>query len=195
MTRIDVIRHGEPIGGRRYRGHGIDDPLSDTGWQQMWAAVNTAGPWDLIVSSPLSRCADFATALAERQHIEYSLVDALKEIGFGDWEGKTPDQINAEDPQALQRFSTDPVHNRPRGAESLEDFSSRVWNAYQDIARLHVGKHILIVAHAGVARAIIANVLRMSLDDVYSRLQIEYAAAVSTLIESPGATPKLLVSA
>ena len=35
-TVIDLIRHGEPVGGRRYRGH-IDDPLSERGWQQMWS--------------------------------------------------------------------------------------------------------------------------------------------------------------
>ena len=37
-TLIDMIRHGEPVGGRRYRGQ-IDDPLSEKGWRQMWAAV------------------------------------------------------------------------------------------------------------------------------------------------------------
>ena len=34
-TTIDLIRHGEPVGGRAYRGHNIDDPLSDKGWQQI----------------------------------------------------------------------------------------------------------------------------------------------------------------
>ena len=37
-TVIDLIRHGEPEGGKRYRGQ-IDHPLSATGWQQMWDAV------------------------------------------------------------------------------------------------------------------------------------------------------------
>lgn len=35
-TLIDLIRHGEPAGGRRYRGHGLDDPLTEKGWSQMW---------------------------------------------------------------------------------------------------------------------------------------------------------------
>ena len=37
-TTIDLIRHGEPVGGRKYRGQ-IDDPLSDKGWTQMRQAV------------------------------------------------------------------------------------------------------------------------------------------------------------
>lgn len=194
MTRIDVIRHGEPVGGRRYRGHGVDDPLSDKGWQQMWAAAIEPTPWDLIITSPLLRCADFASALAKRDHIKCIVVDAVKEIGFGEWEGRTPAEIIANDPNALERFIEDPVHNRPEGAESLADFSARVWRAYLDIAREYQDKHILIVAHAGVARAVIANVLQMPMDLAYSRLKIEYAAVVSTLIEKPGAAPKLHIT-
>ena len=43
-TIIDLIRHGEPEGGRAFRGHSIDDPLSEKGWQQMW---------DVLAKSPL----------------------------------------------------------------------------------------------------------------------------------------------
>lgn len=193
-TRIDIIRHGEPVGGRRYRGYGVDDPLTETGWQQMWASIPAHAGWDVIISSPLLRCSDFARALAARNNTPIEIIDNMKEIGFGEWEGKTPDEIIAADALALERFYADPIHNRPEGAESLEGFSARVWQSYAEIASQHSNKHILIVAHAGVARAVIANVLRMSLDDVYSRLKIEYGAVVSTLIDKDGAPPKLLAA-
>ena len=194
MTKIDVMRHGEPDGGRRYRGYGINDPLTDKGWQQMWGAISDQPPWDLIVSSPLSRCLDFSLALSERENIPCIVEDNMKEIGFGVWEGLTPEDILAEDSEALNHFYADPVNNRPEGAEGLEVFSRRVWDAYQSIASKHEGKHILIVGHAGVVRAIAANVLKMSLDNVYSRLGVEYAAVISTVIneDSP---PKMLIRA
>lgn len=183
MTQIDIIRHGEPEGGHRYRGYSIDDPLTEKGWQQMWAAVPENPGWDLIVSSPLARCLDFSNALAEKLGIPNIINEQMKEIGFGAWEGLTPEEIISADPEALNRFYQDPINNRPEGAEPLGTFSTRVWSAYEKIATEHVGKHILIVGHAGVARAITANVLDMSLDDVYSRLKIEYAAIISTIIE------------
>lgn len=192
MTRIDVIRHGEPLGGRRYRGHGIDDPLSETGWQQMWAAMPEQADWDLIITSPLARCLDFALALGEKLDVPVSVNDDMKEIGFGSWEGLTPDEIVAADAHALERFYHDPINNRPEGAEPLELFSDRVWRAYQSIADTHKGEHVLIVAHAGVARAVAANILEMPLHDVYSRLKIEYAAIISTLIEG-SAPAKMLI--
>ena len=191
-TYIDVIRHGEPVGGRRYRGYSIDDPLTEKGWTQMRAAVPETPKWQHIVSSPLKRCLEFSQELANDLHITYSIDENIKEIGFGDWEGKTPEEILAEDSEALNHFYQDPVHNRPRGAEPLETFSERVWTAYQTILQEHQGKHVLIVAHAGVARAITANILKMSLDDVYSRLKIEYGAIICSSVDE-GLPPKLVI--
>jgi alpha-ribazole phosphatase len=54
---LDFMRHGEPVGGRKYRGQ-LDDPLSEKGWEQMRAAVGEAWPWTRIVSSPLLRCSE-----------------------------------------------------------------------------------------------------------------------------------------
>ena len=193
-TQIDVMRHGEPEGGRRYRGYGVNDPLTEQGWQQMWGAISDQPPWDVIVSSPLARCLDFSQALAEKTDAPCIVEDAMKEIGFGVWEGLTPEEILADDSEALNHFYKDPVNNRPEGAEGLEAFSKRVWDAYQAIAETHKGKHILVVGHAGVSRAIAANVLQMSLDDVYSRLGVEYASIVSTVINE-GCPPKMLIRA
>ncbi len=191
-THIEVIRHGEPVGGRRYRGHGVDDPLTETGWQQMWDAVAGRPAWQHVATSPLSRCSEFAQQLSKKLKIGYSVDDRFKEIGFGEWEGLTPDEILSRDSEALDHFYRDPVRNRPAGAEPLEAFSARVWEAYNDIARKHEGESVLIVGHAGVIRAITANVLGMSLDHVYSNLKIEYGGIVSSMIE-PGKHPKMLI--
>jgi alpha-ribazole phosphatase len=187
------MRHGEPVGGRRYRGYSVDDPLTDTGWKQMRAAVPENPSWTQIVSSPLKRCLEFSQELADELQIPYRIEDNLKEIGFGDWEGKTPDEILAEDSEALKHFYQDPVNNRPDGAEPLDTFSLRVWQAYQDVAEQHKNQHVLIVAHAGVARAISANILQISLDKVYSRLRIEYGAIIHSCIEGD-APPRILIT-
>ena len=181
-TCIDIIRHGEPEGGQRYRGHSVDDPLSKLGWQQMWDAVPDKPNWDHIITSPLSRCQKFAEALAETAGIGFSVEDNLKEIGFGSWEGRTPDDIKANEGDALQSFIQDPVNHRPEGAEPLDSFADRVWNVYQSVSTQHRGEHVLIVAHAGVIRAITSKILGMSLDDVYSSLKIEYAAIATTRV-------------
>lgn len=165
-TVIDLIRHGEPVGGRRYRGH-IDDPLSDRGWQQMWSAVENPGSWDRIISSPLVRCSAFARALAEKLGTPYHEDKRLMEVGFGDWEGLTGEQLRLRDPQILARFYLDPARQRPQDAERLEDFQSRVSAVFEDIHRAHAGRRVLLVTHAGVIRAVIAHVVRAPVSALY----------------------------
>lgn len=173
-TIIDLIRHGEPVGGRAYRGHNIDDPLSEKGWQQMWQAVGDQCPWQQIISSPLSRCLSFARALAEDNQLPVETIENFKEVGFGSWEGLTPDQIKEKNLAEYTAFYQDPVHNRPPGAEDLDEFYTRVNTALDNTVTNHQGKHILVVAHAGVIRAMIARTLHASRIGMY-KIKIENA--------------------
>jgi probable phosphoglycerate mutase len=156
---IDFIRHGEPEGGRVYRGHGVDDPLSETGWAQMWMALGEGCPWTQIVSSPLRRCRAFAECLAARHGLSLMVDERLREVGFGAWEGRTPDEIRASNPGEYAAFFCDPVRNRPPGAESLEAFFARVAAALGDVAREYADRQVLMITHAGVIRAVLAHVL------------------------------------
>ncbi|MBI3776059.1 MAG: histidine phosphatase family protein, partial [Gammaproteobacteria bacterium] len=129
VTTVDLIRHGEPVGGRKYRGR-TDDPLSDKGWMQMRAAVGDACPWETIVSSTLSRCAAFAQELSQRHALPLSFDARLMEIGYGVWEGRTAAELQSEDPVAFAQFFDDPVAYRPAGAEALVEFRDRVIDAW-----------------------------------------------------------------
>jgi probable phosphoglycerate mutase len=158
-TVIDFMRHGKPTGTSTYRGHGIDDPLSETGWEQMWATVGDQCPWTQIVTSPLSRCRAFAEALAERHALPVSVEDRFKEVGFGSWEGRAREEIQASNAAEYAAFYRDPVNCRPPGAEPLGTFFERVSQAYEDLIRQFAGQQILVVGHAGVIRAMFAHVL------------------------------------
>lgn len=171
---VDVLRHGEPVGGRRYRGNGIDDPLSRAGEAQMWRAVGELRPWDRIVSSPMRRCHDFAQALAAEMGLAVAVEPRFREVGFGAWEGRTADQVRAADPEGFERFYRDPLRCRPPGAEPLEDFTARVGAAFEALAADGGGRHVLVVAHAGVIRASVARVLGLPLERLY-RIAVPYA--------------------
>ena len=173
-TIIDLIRHGEPAGGSRYRGNRIDDPLSEKGWSQMWTAVENAPAWQQIITSPLQRCRAFADALAEKQGIPSQVDQRLKEIGFGAWEGQTRQQIQERNQAEYDNFYRDPVNNRPGGAEPLDVFIERTGHALEDAVRNHTGSHILIVAHAGVIRALITGALGANPGSMY-RINIKNA--------------------
>lgn len=152
------MRHGETAGGNRYCGQ-TDVPLSPAGWAQMQSAVGERCEWDVVISSPLIRCRAFAEQLAARHGLPLELDARLREIGFGAWEGHTADEIDAEQPGALMAYYADPELRTPPGGEALTAFRQRVATAWQELLHHQSGRRTLVVAHAGVIRAILALVL------------------------------------
>ena len=105
QTTVDFLRHGEATGGSYYRGS-TNDPLTELGWKQMKRAV-VKQSWDHIISSPLERCLDFAHYTSRQTSIPLSIKPDWQEINFGEWEGKTAEQINQDD---LISFYQDPIN-------------------------------------------------------------------------------------
>lgn len=182
ITTLDFLRHGEPVGGKKYRGQ-IDDPLSEKGWAQMRAATAGEWQWTAIVSSPLSRCKDFAQWLSETLSLPVQFDARLAEVGFGAWEGQTAEQLKQHDPDCIFNFKRDPVGNRPEGAEALADFHARVAAAYEDMQQGHAGQHVLVVAHAGVIRMVICHALGLPPEQAY-RINVGSAGMARIRIEN-----------
>ena len=175
---IEFIRHGLPVGGNLYRGSRIDDPLSERGWQQMWQAMGADNQWDLVFTSPLVRCRAFADEFAQRHGLECRIEPDLTEVGFGDWEGKNRRQLISADRQAFERFYQDPLRYLPVGAEPLPQLTRRVGAVFDRLSTEHGDKRVLVVAHAGVMRAVICHVLELPVRSMY-RIKIDNAARLS----------------
>ncbi len=173
LTTVDFLRHGEVEGDAVFRGS-TDDPLSNTGWQQLNNSV-TKQHWDHIISSPLKRCLDFAQHFSEQSSTSLNIDSNWQEISFGDWEGKTAEQIEQTFPNALALFYKDPLTNTPEKAESFIDFQSRINLAWEDIIRLHPNKHILVVTHAGVIRCLFLLLLKLPVANMFT-IQVDHAS-------------------
>lgn len=194
-TVIDLIRHGEPIGGHIYRGQ-LDHALTEKGWQQMRSAVAGHEPWQQIVTSPLSRCAEFANELGQRLTIPVQSQADFMEIAFGDWEGKSAQQLEIENKAEFYAFYDDPVNNTPPQAELLLAFEQRVISAWTALLKQYQDKHILLVGHAGMMRMIISHILQMPLEAMY-RIHIPHAGISRISVTNDGARayPQLLFHA
>jgi alpha-ribazole phosphatase/probable phosphoglycerate mutase len=176
---VDLLRHGEPEGGKRYRGI-TDDPLSTLGWQQMWAAADRHQQWEKIISSPLSRCRDFSLALAEKRQLPTFENTGLREIHFGDWEGRSPTQLWQTDKTQYGDFLQDPLSNPPPAGESLQHFSQRVTQAWQQIVDELDTTHTVLIIHGGTIRAILHHLLCIPLSSI---MKIEVPFACITRLE------------
>ena len=173
-TTIELLRHGELEGGDIFRGS-TDDALTDNGWQQMVSALGDKNEWDIIITSSLSSCREFAEVIAQEEEIDLEVNKQLTEIDFGDWEDQTLDDIMKADSVLLKSWWQSPTQVTPPNGEDFHDFRSRVLKAFKEMLREYKGKNILIITHSGVIRIILMSILGMQ-DESLFRLNVDYAS-------------------
>ncbi|GLZ88387.1 hypothetical protein Pres01_44380 [Metapseudomonas resinovorans] len=154
--KLDLLRHGETERGGGFRGS-LDDALTDTGWSQMRAGIVGAGPWDVLVSSPLQRCAAFARELEQRLGLPLHFDADLRELHFGQWEGRSAAELMENHAEGLGQFWNDPYSFTPPDGETLLDFEARVLAAGERLLERFAGKRVLLVTHGGVIRILVAR--------------------------------------
>ena len=152
-TRIIAIRHGETAWNVSTRIQGqLDIGLNETGrWQAHRVALALAGePIAALYSSDLLRAWDTALSIANATGLAVQTVEGLRERGFGVFEGKTFQEIEAQWPEQALRWRKREPAFEPGGGESLLRFRERITLATQGLAAQHPGEQIVVVAHGGV---------------------------------------------
>lgn len=174
-TLLDLLRHGEATGGRRLRGGRCEDPLSERGRVQLERATADNPGWELVVASPQDRCRTFAESLALSVGCTVHVDERLREYDFGDWDGRSFDDLWREQGESLAAFLGDPDAVRPPGGESAADFRARVRAARDELLERHAGRRILLLGHGGVLRQLVADVLQLD-GSAHAALEWPHAA-------------------
>ena len=166
--------HGEVEGGAVYRGS-CDDPLTDHGWQQMVKALENKKDWDIVISSPLQRCYEFAELITDEDDIVLEISREIQEIDFGLWEGQSPEDIMQKDAENLKKWWKYPTKITPPEGEDFHDFQARVLKSLKQIIQDNKGKKVLLITHSGVIRVILMHALGMHCENMF-RLNVEHAS-------------------
>ncbi len=157
---IYLIRHGRTTIKDRYVGS-LDVDLSESGRNQVKKLGKSLRkiPFDHIFCSPMLRCRQTLDLLSLNDTYDY--LDKLKEIDFGQWEGKSFNEIVADDKELVDKWIQKPdIFCFPEG-ESVVDFKSRIFHVGRQIAQSR-HQRILIVAHGGVIRYLLCYFLNLS---------------------------------
>ncbi len=167
-TRLLAIRHGETAWNvdTRIQGH-LDIPLNETGLQQArWLAQALAERDEVhaIYASDLARAQVTAQTIAQAMGLTVSVHPGLRERAFGDFQGRTFAEIEAELPQeALHWRHRSPEWTPPGAGESLLALRERVLATVEALASRHVGEQIVLVAHGGVMDVLYRAATRLDL--------------------------------
>lgn len=173
--KIYFLRHGETEGNITGTFCGVSEtPLSNKGKEQgVLAKEKLKGVHlDQVLVSPLSRAIDTAK-LAGCQNLE--IVDGLKEMDFGIFEGLTYKEIEAKHPESVKQWREEKSDYLFPQGESLKSFYDRVLQVYKKILVDYEGNDLLLVAHSGVLRAIFAHEISENFDH-YWKYKVDNAS-------------------
>lgn len=170
MTRLFLIRHGETEWNKnlRYQGH-RDIPLSETGLAQAKKIARrlSTEKIDAIYSSDLSRALETAKAIAGFHEVSVNIVTELKETNFGRWEGLTYNEIENQFREVMHGWRENPRDTKIPGGESLSEVAERCLKGLEKVISDNPDKNVVVVAHGGIIRIIVATVLGMSINDYW----------------------------
>jgi probable phosphoglycerate mutase len=167
LTRVIAIRHGETAWNVQTRIQGqLDIELNDQGRLQAarLARALDSEELDAVYASDLQRTIATAQLLAARLGLPVHTDPALRERGFGVFEGLTWADVEQRHPEASRRWRQRDASFGPPGGETLAVFYARAVAALVAIAARHRGGHIAIVTHGGVLDALYRAASRIALD-------------------------------
>ncbi len=173
------LRHGETTASRTGGFCGSLDPdLTPEGYEmaQDFAAAYKDLAWEAVFCSPMKRTVTTAQPLCEAVGLTPHLRDGLKEIAYGRWEGKTPEEVNREFHDEYVRWTADPGWNAPTGGEKGVDIARRSSMVLDEIERTHPSGSVLMVSHKATVRIMLCSLLGIDVGRYRYRLGMPVAA-------------------
>jgi len=184
LSRLLLVRHGdtELNSAERYWGRS-DVKLSAAGIRQ---AERLRGRLavekiDAVYSSNLERALVTAEIIASSHQLAVITCAELREVNFGQLEGLNFSEISRLYPEVAKLWAERSTKLKYPGGESLVEFNTRVSKFLSRLDKHTVGETILIVAHAGVLRTLVCQLLGI---DPQRRWQIRLDLASLSIMET-----------
>lgn len=167
MTTFILIRHaahdrvGRYLDGRRAGVH-----LSDIGRVAASVLARRLGrePIDAIFSSPRERTVETANAIAEQSQLEVIVEPALDEIDFGEWTGRSFDELAAD--ERWHAWNQARSTTRTPAGDTMRASQARILDFIDATREIAPDATNVLVSHADPLKAVLAFYLGLSLDDL-----------------------------
>ncbi|MGM9931025.1 histidine phosphatase family protein [Pradoshia sp.] len=170
MLTIYLTRHGltEWNVNRRMQGWGNGE-LTEKGIRDAKALGNRLADTtiDKVYSSSSKRAYETAQYIIGDREISLIQMDDLREMNFGDWDGRIREEVEAEYPEDFKTFWEKPhLYDRNSG-ETFEHVRKRAVQAFERIIEENKEGTILIVTHSIFLRVLMTYIKDIPLSDVF----------------------------
>jgi alpha-ribazole phosphatase len=176
--RLILLRHGETDAAFRGRCYGkLDVALSVQGQLQISASATLIQPLKpaAIYTSPLLRAKDTAEVVGQACQLEPIIENGISELDFGDFEGLRYEEAEREYPEIFQQWMRHPTKVCFPNGESYDQMVARVVESTSRLKQHHKQETIVVVAHGGVNRIVLAKELKLASEHIF-RLDQYYGA-------------------
>lgn len=195
VLALYFLRHGETLASETggYSGT-LDVDLTPEGFlmAQDFAAAYKSFSWEAVFCSPLRRSIATAEPLCEAVGLKMQIRDGLREISYGQWEGKTPEDVNRRFHDEYVRWLADPGWNAPTGGERGVDVARRSSIVLDEIERTQPSGNILIVSHKATSRIMLCSLLGIDVGRYRDRISMPVASLIVVEMADQGPLLKLL---
>jgi len=191
VTEVVLVRHGETVWHAENRYAGSSDvDLTVLGRSQAGTLARWARDAELaaVSCSDLVRARDTAEPAASAAGVELHVDARLREVHFGEGEGRTRAEMDALFPDALRAFHARPATRPLPGAEAGVAAVDRAMPALREIAGAHPGGRVLLVCHSTLLRLLLCHLLGLPLDD-YRRVFPRVSNVALTTVALPPDDP------
>ncbi len=183
--KLYLLRHGQTEFSRdnAFCGAGLDPELTPEG-REMAAAFATAYgqlPWRAVFASPLRRARATAEPLCTARGLTPEIRDDLKEIQYGQWEGRNIAEVDREHHDDYLRWTADPAWNPPTGGEPAVAIAHRTLRVTEEIRARFTNGDVLLVSHKATIRILLCALLGIDVGRFRFRLACPVASV--TVVE------------
>ncbi|MGH2995110.1 MAG: histidine phosphatase family protein [Gaiellaceae bacterium] len=165
-----LVRHAEPDPAVRGRCYGaLDVSLSPEGRRRARVLAEALEGHSLaaVYASPRRRALETARPIAAAHGLTTVVDEDLRELDFGELEGRTYEEIAVAHPALYAAWMHQPTEVRFPGGESYQDLRRRVSRALAQLRARHTGDAVAVVAHGGVNRVVLAEALALPPEAVF----------------------------
>lgn len=122
---------------------------------------------DKVYSSSSKRAFETAQYIIGDRPISIIQEDDLREMNFGDWDGRIRDEIEAEFPTEFKTFWETPHLFQTDTGETFEHLKKRAISVFEKIISENESGTILIVTHSIFLRVLLTYIKDLPLSDVF----------------------------
>jgi broad specificity phosphatase PhoE len=172
---IYFLRHGETASSKANSFCGSSDPgLTEAGFEMAkeFAEAYKSLPFEAVFSSPLKRAVLTAEPVCTNHKIQMLLDDGLKEIAFGQWEGKIRDEVEKTFHDDYIWWLADPGWNAPTQGEKGIEIARRSSHVLERIEQTYSSGNVLVVSHKATIRIMLCSLLGIDVGRFRDRFQL-----------------------